>query len=229
MTETNNDTIVEKINLDKAYINYHKIIDKNLPYKFSYLDEWMLKSSKFLLKETVTVNKKYRVYKRGTIVKIDFGVGLGSEMSQVHFAIILNKQDNPNNNVLTVLPLTSKKQRFNLDLGPLILEKFISKIKKELLDLGKREEFDNYDEATKIEKMAKIRKLNSLLDYYEKNQKNTYACLSLITTVSKTRILKPINEFDILGRARCSNETMNLIDKSIINNFTNFNLTSENK
>ena len=143
MTETNNDTIVEKINLDKAYINYHKIIDKNLPYKFSYLDEWMLKSSKFLLKETVTVNKKYRVYKRGTIVKIDFGVGLGSEMSQVHFAIILNKQDNPNNNVLTVLPLTSKKQRFNLDLGPLILEKFISKIKKELLDLGKREEFDN--------------------------------------------------------------------------------------
>lgn len=36
----------EKIKLDKAYINYHKIIGKNLPYKFSYLDEWTLKNQK---------------------------------------------------------------------------------------------------------------------------------------------------------------------------------------
>lgn len=229
MTDANGNTIIEKINLDKAYINYHKIIDKNLPYKFSYLDEWLLKSSKLLLNETVNTNKKYRVYKRGTIVKIDFGVGLGSEMSQVHFAIVLNKNDNQNNNVLTVLPLSSKEQRFNLDLGPLILEKLINRVQKELVDIGKVEEFDNYDEATKIEKMAKARKLKALLDYYEKNQKNTYACWSLITTISKSRILKPINEFDILGRARCSAETMNLIDKIIIKNFTNFNLTSELK
>lgn len=43
--------ISEKIRLDKSYNNYHKIIDNNLPYKFSYLDEWLLKKSKILNKE----------------------------------------------------------------------------------------------------------------------------------------------------------------------------------
>ena len=31
-------SLKERIRLDKSYINYHDIIDKNLPYKFAYLD-----------------------------------------------------------------------------------------------------------------------------------------------------------------------------------------------
>ena len=42
-------SLKERIRLDKSYINYHDIIDKNLPYKFAYLDEWLLKNSKLLL------------------------------------------------------------------------------------------------------------------------------------------------------------------------------------
>ena len=166
------------------------------------------------------------MYKRGTIIKVDFGVGLGSEMSQVHFAIVLNKYDNQNNNVLTVIPLTSKEKRFNLDLGPLILEKLVKKIQKELLTLGVEEELKENNRYVKTEKIAKVKKLTSLLEYYKKNQKNTFACCSLITTISKSRIIGPINEFDILGRARCSSEVMDLIDKTIINYFTNYNLTN---
>lgn len=214
--------ILEKIKINKSFINYNNIVEKDLPYKYSYLDEWLLKKSNLLLKEAeVLENKvphKYRVYKRGTIIKVDFGVGLGSEMSQVHFAIVLNKYDNPKNNVLTVVPLTSKKSKFNLNLGNLIIDKMIEKLKKEIFSIGKEEEL----ETSKIEKInleLKLKKLETLLSYYRSSIKNTYACCNLITTVSKTRIFMPINEYDVIGKERCSDEIMDMIDKQVMENF----------
>lgn len=217
--------IKERIKLDKSYVNYHKIIDKGLPYKFAYLDEWRLKESKLLLNETIlyednSSNKTYKTYKRGTIIKADFGVNLGSEMSQVHFAIVLNNHDNPKNNVLTVVPLTSKKGKYNLNLENLVIEKLIDKINKELLGVGISEEFRLADENIKLSNSVKVEKLYTLLSYYKSNVKNTYACCSLITTISKTRIFKPINEYDIIGKERCSSEVMDKIDSEIIKKFT---------
>ncbi len=221
--------IIEKIKLDKAYINYHKIIDKNLPYKFAYLDEWMLKKSKKLMYETENIENNiiadYRVYKRGTLIKADFGVGLGSEMSQVHFAIVLNKFDNKKNNVLTVIPLTSKKSKYNLDLGILVIATLIDKLKAEMLKIGILEEHQKMQPNSE----SKIKKLNTLINYYRSNIKNTYACVSLITTISKTRILQPINEFDIIGREKCSNEIMDKIDNEILHRFTKKDLTEVKK
>lgn len=217
------ENIQEKIRLDKAYINYHDIIDKKLPYKFAYLDEWLLKNSKLLLLESneyeSQTNKKFKTYKRGTIVKVDFGIGLGSEMSQVHFAIVLNNYDNPKNNVLTVIPLTSKKGKFNLNLNTLIIDKLINKIKFEITKLGIDEELEKSKNIS-LENEIKIKKLNTLLSYYNSNAKNTFACPSLITTISKTRIFKPINEYDIIGREKCDDSIMDKIDNCIKENFT---------
>lgn len=219
--EKNKNNLKEKIKLDTSYVNYHNIIDKKLPYKFAYLDEWLLKNSKLLLTETNKYETKtYKTYKRGTIIKVDFGVNLGSEMSQVHFAIVLNNYGNPKNNILTVIPLTSKKSKFNLNLNSLVIDKLIDKIKKELLKIGIKEELDFENKELTIEEKVKIRKLYTLLTYYKSNQKNTYACCSLITTISKTRIFKPINEYDFIGKERCSNEVMNQIDKELIEKFT---------
>ena len=213
--------IKENSKLDKAFFNYYKILDKEMPYKFSYLDEWILKKSKKLLEEIdrIESNKEqlYRVYKRGSIVKVDFGVGLGSEMSQVHFAIVINNYDSNKNNVLTVIPLTSKKGKYTLDLGELIYDKIIKKIKDELLSLGSIEE-KNEEEKFITESISK--KLNTLLSYYKSNMKNTYACCNLITTISKTRIIPPINEYDKIGRVKCSAEVMDKIDGAIFNQFT---------
>ena len=99
-----------------------------------------MKNSKLLLAETKifeskTNSNKYKTYKRGTIIKVDFGVNLGSEMAQVHFAIVLNNYDNTNNNVLTIVPLTSKPGKFNLNLDNLIEEICVNRIKQELLKI----------------------------------------------------------------------------------------------
>lgn len=88
-TEIKKNKIQEKIRLDKSYNNYHKIIDKKLPYKFAYLDEWLLKKSKLLMREAERFiieqeepeniqRQKFKTYQRGTIIKVDFGVNIGS-------------------------------------------------------------------------------------------------------------------------------------------------------
>lgn len=210
--EKNTIKTLEKINLNKAFINYDNIINKQLPYKFAYLDEWLLKKSELLLQETKK-KMQYRTFKRGTIIKVDFGVSLGSEMSQVHFAIVLNNYDNPKNNVLTVLPLTSKQNKYNLDLGNLVFEKMLIQARKEIANIGKEEEMKELKKTP--ETMVRIKKLDTLLSYYESNKKNTFACCNLVTTISKTRILKPINEYDIIGKTRCSKVIMNLIDSKL--------------
>ena len=219
-----NINLKERIRLDKSYINYHDIIEKKLPYKFAYLDEWLLKNSKLLLSEAnkfeSSSNQIYKTYKRGTIIKADFGVNIGSEMSQVHFAIVLNNYDNPKNNVLTVIPLTSKASKYNLDLKNLIIDKLIKKVQKELLKIGINEEFNIEDKTLTAEDKTKIRKLYTILTYYKSNKMNTYACSSLITTISKTRILKPINEYDFIGKEKCPKEVMDKIDKELIEKFT---------
>lgn len=225
---TKNSNIKEKIRLDKSYNNYHKIIDKKLPYKFSYLDEWLLKKSKLLSKESERIlmeleepeniqKQRFKTYQRGAIVKVDFGVGIGSEMSQIHFGIVLNNYDNPRNNILTVIPLTSKESKFNLYLGTLIIDLLINKIQKELEPIDLK--IHNNEELS-IEENAKLNKLKTLLSYYKSNVKTTFACCSLITTISKERIFLPINEYDIIGRAKCPKEIMNKIDKEIKNRFT---------
>ena len=216
---TQTQELKNNLKIDKSYINYNNIINKKLSYKFSYLDDWLLKKSKLLLREAETLQrielqrekkliptpKNYKKYERGTIIKVDFGVSLGSEMSQIHFAIVLNNYDNYKNNVLTVVPLTSTDSKFNLNLKSLI-HNLIEEIQEQL----------KYCKDDPV----KEKKLHNVLDYYKTNKNNTYACCSLITTISKTRILSPINEYDIIGRKKCSKDILDLIDNDIKDKFT---------
>lgn len=120
-----------------------------------------------MLNEANKTSSTYKVYKRGTLVKTDFKVGIGSEMSQVHFTLILSKYDNPKNNVITVLPLTSKSGKNNLYLGSLIIDSLMNKIKT------KTEKLDNLksNESTKeIDDyyLVQIKKIEFILNYYQK-------------------------------------------------------------
>ena len=210
--------------LNESYSNYYNIIKQKLPYKFAYLDDWLLKQSEMLSQETDNIKKKenkniqstYRVYKRGTIIKIDFGIGLGSEMSQIHFAIVLNNYDNPKNNVLTIIPLTSKKHKYNLSLGNLVVKELINNLEKEITKIGIKEEF-NFNIA---ENNRKFQKITTIMSYYKTNIKDTYACTGMITTISKTRIIKPINEYDVIGKIKCSPKILDMIDKEILDKIT---------
>ncbi len=135
---------IEKI--DNSCKTYKHVYESNHS-KFIKLGDWLEKESNIFKNEVSKKNYNKPNFKRGEIVKVDFGINLGSELSNTHFAIVLNSDDNNSVDNLTVLPLTSKKGYKRLYLGN-ILEPF-----------------------------------NNL-----KYNKKTYALITQITTISKTKI-----------------------------------------
>ncbi|MCO6018232.1 hypothetical protein CKN86_02410 [Carnobacterium divergens] len=105
--------------------------------RFTYLPSWLLFEAKMHEKECKSKqHNKYPYFKRGTIVMIDFGVNIDSEFSGKHFAIILNKKDNPNNPVLTVLPLTSKGGNNRFSIGKELFTQTVHLLQKNVNLMG---------------------------------------------------------------------------------------------
>lgn len=48
-------------------------------------------------------------YKRGNIIKVNFGFNIGSEQGGLHYAVVLDKKNDHHSPVITVIPLTSVK------------------------------------------------------------------------------------------------------------------------
>lgn len=108
-----------KDKIDIACKNFKNVRKSGL-LKFDKLDLWLLKESNIFEEETGNINFKYLKYKRGQIVKVDFGVHIGTELSHTHFAIVLNKDDTMHNDNITVVPITSKKGYKRIYLGKVL-------------------------------------------------------------------------------------------------------------
>lgn len=66
-----------------------------------------------------------------------------------------------------------------------------------------------------------IKQIEQILKYYKTIKDNfSYARIDQIRTISKLNILPKINEYDIVGNFKCSNDLMKKIDKSIIKIYT---------
>ncbi|MDI6551116.1 type II toxin-antitoxin system PemK/MazF family toxin [Leuconostoc suionicum] len=101
---------------------------RNLPYWINSYAHWLNKEVNNSLPEY------YRSFKQGTIVMIDFGVRLGSEMSSGHFGVVINNNDDKYKRNIIVVPLTSKKKNSYVPLGNEVFSEtqklIIDKIKK---------------------------------------------------------------------------------------------------
>ncbi len=88
--------------------NIFKKVNESGHSKFAKLDDWLEKESVIYNNEIQNLQPKYLKYKKGQLIKVDFGVNIGSELSHTHFAIVLNGDDTASTDNVTVLPLTSK-------------------------------------------------------------------------------------------------------------------------
>lgn len=209
-------------NLELANNNFKSIIKKTKNKKFSYLDSWMLKTSDEFKKENESNNKKtYFRLNYGTIVKADFGINQGAELSNPHFAIVLDRFDNIRSETITVIPLTSKNNGKRIALGKLISQEYEKNIRTELKKLETRLENSKKknDKETVGKILLEISKVNKIKNYYLKHPKNTYANISQIRTISKDKLIKPLNKYDILNKTKCSNDIMSQISDAISKNF----------
>lgn len=121
-----------KKRIDAAALEYKRGIDSHLRVSFKHqrVGSWLKNHSKHINKEEEERNSKIIkneiIYKRGTLIKVDFGINIGTEFSGSHFAIVLNRKDTKNSSNLTVVPLTSKNSKSVLigsDVFTLISEK----------------------------------------------------------------------------------------------------------
>lgn len=179
--------------------------------KFEKIDAWLEKEANLYLGEIKNKKKRRFKYKRGTIVKINFGVNPGSELCHTHFAIVLNNDDNISKDTVTVVPLSSKPGVGRIPLNNLITKEIIKSIQKKLLENPTKNEIDT---ATAID----------LINEYKKYTNFSYALISQIKAVSKSRMIFSNNKFDIINKARCSASILEEIDNAIIKTITGVKL-----
>lgn len=194
------------IELMKAHDNNIKISDMNLKDKFTEFENSKLNESETLLYEINTKPTRFKRYSRGQIVRVKFGVNIGSEFSGDHYAIVISKKDTMSNPVLHVIPITSKKHDYNMELDNILYNKEkIDELKKLLIE----------------ESNENIKKIKECIKYYSnRKDKMTYACIKHLKTISKLSIYKPINEFDYIDKIKISNELLRKIDEEIVKEYT---------
>lgn len=141
--------IKEKDIIDVACKKYKEVKNSGA-IKFNTLDIWLDKESNLFKKETETSNKNYKMFKRGQIIKVDFGINLGAEICYTHFAIVLTKQDSINSDNLTVVPITSKMGKYNKRLS-------IGKILKSVYPNSKKYNLNCYVNVSQIKTISKSR------------------------------------------------------------------------
>ncbi len=227
-----------KILRDKAI----ELIDLEVEYREKFNTKqsanflkWLNKYLKFLKSER-TFNPNYLpVYEQGSIIKLDLGFNVGSEHGGVHFGVVLNKDDSKRNNVLTILPLSSKKSdsskgnKYKIDLGnefynlvELKFNNIIQQYELDLKDIDKDLESANSKESFKLlrqklnktsKRLEEAKRVKLSLDYLKIG---TFGLVSQITTVSKIRISDPIKIDSSLYGIKYCNNTMQKINNKIL-------------
>lgn len=209
--------------------------------KAQLISKWILEFSNFIRFEDNFDPKKNIAYKRGDIIKVNFGFNIGSELGGVHYAVVIDNNNRHSSDTLVVIPLSSYKIEKNiyerdLFIGSEFFSLMVSRNKKLIDDAEK-----SRDELIKIISVLKNTnasetnsdELNKLiLDFdkqksiFEKKIEASKKCLDEVTmmkegsivkieqirTISKMRIWDPKKTRDILYGIHLSDSTMNKIN-----------------
>lgn len=184
---------------------------------------------------------KLKSYKRGDIIKVNLGFNIGSELGGLHYCVVIDKKNNRNSPVVTIIPLSSQKtdniNKNSVILGNDIYNKLVEKSNKLLEDSKKKIEENKEKLSLETKKLkqnnATLNKIylksielnNNVSEAYKKlelaekiykevqKMKNgSIAIINQIRVISKQRIYDPKTEFDILSGIKLSNENLDLID-----------------
>lgn len=94
------------------------------------LSDWFIKWGIYLQNELNFMQKKLKAYKQREIILVDFGFNVGGEFGGRHYAVVLEKNNNPAAGVILVAPITSYEQEkvchpVNVDLGVGVINDYV--------------------------------------------------------------------------------------------------------
>ncbi len=93
-------------NLLESYINDPSMKHLKKAHLISY---WIKDYVRLINFEEMFEPTRNIAYKRGNVVKVNFGFNIGSEYGGLHYGIVLDNKNSHNSPVLTIIPLTSVK------------------------------------------------------------------------------------------------------------------------
>ena len=197
--------------------------DSNLK-KVNLLSYWIDTYCRFIKKEKTFDSSKLKVYKRGEIIQADLGFRIGCEEGGLHYAVVLNKKDSPYSEVLTILPLSSKKpttknNRYCIDLGNEIYdklhEKYLEEFHNSIKDVKASKTTVTAGETITITVKIDMTEADKVQKEIDLMKPGSIGLASQITTISKIRITKPLRYSDPFSGIRLSDDSMDLIDNKI--------------
>lgn len=199
--------------------------------KAGLLAYWIIDYVHMLRQEKTFNSSKLLKYNRGDIVSVNFGYRIGSELGGKHFAMVLDNSNSLKSDVVTVLPLTSKKEKSSnnyfcyelkhglYELHEKKLNTLIDKCTTEISSIAMAsvsasEQFENLTKRLKLlnEKITEAENLNKAL---EKLKNGTIVNIGQIITVSKIRILNPKKASDSLNKIKVLGDDLDEINKKL--------------
>lgn len=225
------------------YLDSCLTTDDDISIKKVNIISYWLKDYINYIKEENTFNPiNLKTYERGDIIKVNLGFNIGSELGGLHYCVVIDKKNNRNSPVITVVPLSSQKtdkiNKNSIVLGNDIYEKMLDKSnellkksqieidenKKQLIIETKKLTETNADSDEIYLKTTELN--NNISEAYKKLelaqkiskevQKMKYGSIAIVNQVrviSKQRIYDPKTNFDVLSGIRLSNENLDLIDE----------------
>jgi len=235
----------EAIKMMTDYLDNCLAIDDNSNIKkVNLISYWQKDYINYIKDEKIFNPINLKTYERGDIIKVNLGFNIGSELGGLHYCVVIDKKNNRNSPVVTVIPLSSQKtdkiNKNSIMLGNDIYNKLVEKSDKLLAD-SKIEIEENKNKllietkkltennATSDEIYLKTTELNNnITETYkklelaekinkevQKMKSGSIAIINQIRVISKQRIYDPKTEFDILSGIKLSNENLDLIDEKI--------------
>ncbi len=213
-----NDLIV---NIDKVFAQFKDTIVNNLRLEIAEkLLYWLNSWSAYYLKNEDSFNYLNLIrYKKGCVVEVDLGFKVGSEQGGLHYAIVLDNQNDKSSKVLMVIPLESLpegkspnniNEKYEVFLGYGIFKEDIEKTKLEIAKLTKKI-LDRQNKGIEISRLQKT--LNTLQKELLKLQKGSVAQISQMCALSKMRIYNPKKIGDKFSAFRLSDEKILQIEE----------------
>lgn len=212
--------------------------------KAALISYWLNDFHKYMNWESNFAPQKLKRYERGDIIKVNLGFNIGSEEGGLHYAVVLDNNNALNSGVITIIPLSSKKQgkaihNVNVDLGNDIYTKL--KIKcddkesgivkrvseaQRMLDILKQidpadvkgQSFHQINEAITqqlSEAQSELRLVKKIEKEIGQMKAGSIGLVSQITTVSKMRIYDPRHDGGVLSGIKLSPAGLDLINEKI--------------
>ncbi len=237
---------MSKVKSQKEIANHKKIalgkleqlIDlmiKNDPMKADKFSYWLEDYSSFIGYENKFNPCTLKRYKRGEVVKAHLGFRIGSEEGGLHYCVVLDKNNNLSSPIVTVIPLTSVKDPSHLNhlrkgeiyIGDALYNTLSKKVNDALSNIEeetstlilRRSNSETVEKDDFIKVLQQLDAVSNMQNELNGMKTGSIALIGQITTISKIRIYTPKNKHEPLSNVRLSSETLDLIDKEIINLF----------